>query len=145
MPPPPQPKPADPALEQRAVAALFIALLSLVGLMGLNDLSRGIYVALFAFVAGVVALWLGVTAVVRAGRVHAARPRGVAVSIVVGSIGVVTSGALLVTFGVLGRQLSNYGQCLSAANTIATQQSCYHNFQHRVLTQITVLGSGSGP
>lgn len=134
--------PAEPALQQRAVAGLFIALLSLAGLLGLNDWNRGIYVALFALVAGGVALWLASTALTRAGRAGAAHPRGAVVAIVVGAVGVVMSGLLLVTFTVLGTQLSHFGDCLSGANTIATQQACYTRFQNTVAREIAVLRSG---
>lgn len=137
--------PAEPALQQRAVAGLFIALLSLAGVLGLGNWSRGVYMALFALAAGAMALWLASTALARAGRARAAHPRGAIAAVVIGAVGVVMSGLMLVTFAVLGRQLSAYGNCLSGANTIATQQACYARFQHTIARELAVFRSGSRP
>lgn len=137
--------PADPTLQQRAVAGLFVALLSLAGLLGLSDWRRGAYVAAFALIAGAVAVWLAATALVRARRARAAHPRGAVVAVVVGAVGVAMSGVLLVTFAVLGKQLSRYGDCLSGANTIASQQACYSQFQHTVARELAVLRSAGRP
>ena len=55
--------PADPAVRQRALAALALGALSLIGLMlGLGDLRRGIYVAVLTLLFAVAAIWLGATA-----------------------------------------------------------------------------------
>jgi hypothetical protein len=125
--------------QQRAVASLFLAMLSLAGLLGLNNLSRGIYVVLYALLAGAVALWLAVTSVKHARRERTARPRGSVTAIVIAALGITISGLLLLAFAVFGPQLSAYGQCLSGANTISTQQSCQTQFTHAVSHQ---LGTG---
>lgn len=134
--------PADPANQQRAVAALFIAILSLTGLLALNDVRRGVYVAAFALLAGVVALWLGLGSLVRARTHHTMRPRGSVTATVIAAAGIVLSALILITFAVLGQQLSSYGRCLSGANTVAAQQSCQNQFTHAVSRKIAVLRSG---
>jgi hypothetical protein len=118
--------PADPTLQHRAVAGLFIALLSLTGFLGFNtDLRRGVLVVGYALLAGLVALWLSVTAMRRARRSRTARPRGSVTAAVIAAAGIGLSTAMLVTFGLFGRQLSSYGQCISGAGTITAQQACY--------------------
>lgn len=139
------PPPADPANQQRAVAALFVALLSLAGLLGLNDYGRGIYVALFALLAGVVALWLGVGAVVRARRGHTRRPAGSVTAVVIAGAGIAISGLLVMAFSIFGAQLASYGQCLSGANTISAQQSCQRQFTRAVTRKLTAVSSGTRP
>jgi hypothetical protein len=57
---------ADPLLQQRSVAALFLALLSLFGVLGLSNFQRGVYIVAFALVAGAMAIWLAATAMRRA-------------------------------------------------------------------------------
>ena len=48
--------------QQRSVAALFLALLSLFGVLGLSNFQRGVYIVAFALVAGAMAVWLAATA-----------------------------------------------------------------------------------
>ena len=68
--------PPEPAVRQRALAALLLGALSLIGLMfGLGDLRRGIYVAVLALLFAAAAVWLGVTATKKARRSGTARPR----------------------------------------------------------------------
>lgn len=124
--------PAGPATRQRAVAALFLALLSLFGLLGLNNLQRGIYIAAFALVAGALAVWLGGTSISRARRAGTMSPRASVTAIAVGAIGVLLSGLLLIGFATFSKQVANYTQCLSGANTIAAQQACQNQFVHAV-------------
>jgi hypothetical protein len=119
---------ADPAHQQRAVAALFLALLSLLGLLGLSNYQRGRYIVGFALVVGVIAVWFAATAIVRARRRNTALPRGSVLAAVIGVIGVLLSGLLLAGFALFGPQAARYLQCLSGANTISAQQSCRHQF-----------------
>lgn len=126
-------------MQQRAIAALFLALLSLGGLLGLTDLSRGIYMVLYALLAGALALWLALTAISRAHRGRTARPRGSVTAAVIAAIGIAVSGLMLAVFAVLGKQLSSYSQCLSGANTIAAEQACQDHFTHAVSHEIAVL------
>jgi len=121
-------RPADPAHQQRSVAALFLALLSLLGLLGLTNFQRGRYIVGFALVVGVLAVWFAVTAIIRARRRGTARPRASVTATVIGAIGVLLSGLLLAGFAMFGPQVTHYSQCLSGANTISAQQSCQHQF-----------------
>src|SRR5579859_6185657 len=80
--------PADPALRQRALAALTLGVLSLIGLMlGLGNPRRGIFVAVLALVFAAVAIWLGVTSSRAARRSGTARPRGAVSGVVLGVFG----------------------------------------------------------
>ena len=134
--------PATPAVNRRAAAGLFLALLSLAGLLGLNDLRHGIYVVLYGLLAGAVGLWFAVTAIRQARRGKTARPRGAVVATVIAGVGIVLSTVMLAGFAVLGKQLSSYGQCLSGANTIASHQSCQTQFTRAVDRRLAGLHPG---
>ncbi|HCU91976.1 MAG TPA: hypothetical protein DHU96_04275 [Actinobacteria bacterium] len=136
--------PADPALQHRSVAALFVAMLSLAGLLGFNfNLHRAILIVVYALLAGAMALWLSLSAITRARRNRTARPRGSVAATVIAGVGIGLSAAMLLAFAVFGKQLTAYGQCLSGAGTISAQQSCYSQFSHTLSHQISGLGSGS--
>jgi hypothetical protein len=136
--------PAETALQHRALAALVVALLGLAGFLGFNvDLHRGILVVGYALLAGVIALWLAVTAIRRARRNRTARPRGSVAAVTIAGIGIALSLVMLLAFALFGRQLTVYGQCLSGANTIAAQQACYSQFSHALNSQLNLLGSSS--
>ena len=123
---------ADPVHQQRSVAALFLGLLSLFGVLGLSNFQRGVYIVAFALVAGVMAVWLAVTALRRARRGGTAGPRGSVVAIVIGGVGVLISGVLLAGFALFGKQASTFSQCLSGANTVAAQQTCQTQFTRAI-------------
>lgn len=123
---------ADPALQQRAVAAFFLAVLSLFGVLGLSNFQRGVYIVVFALVAGAMAIWLAGTAIKRARRGGTAGPRGSGVVIVIGGVGVLVSCALLAGLALFGHQASTFTRCLSGANTIAAQQTCQSQFMRAV-------------
>ena len=131
--------PAEPAAQRRAVAALLVALLSLTGVLALGTPQRGVYLVVYALLAGVVAMWLAVTSLARARRGRTARPRGSATATAIAGIGILLSAALLLAFIVLGRQMSAYGQCLSEAGTPTAQQSCQVQFNHAVNREISAL------
>jgi hypothetical protein len=122
----------DPAHQQRTVAAFFLAVLSLFGVLGLSNFQRGVYIVLFALVAGAMAIWLAGTAIRRARRGGSAAPRGSVVVIVIGGAGVLVSTLLLAGFALLGHQASAFSQCLSGANTVAAQQRCQSQFMRAV-------------
>jgi hypothetical protein len=123
---------ADPLHQQRSVAALFLALLSLFGVLGLSNFQRGVYIVAFALLAGAMAIWLAATAMRRARRGGTAGPRGSVVAIVIGGIGVLISAVLLAGFALFGRQASTFSQCLSGANTVAAQQTCRTQFTRAI-------------
>ena len=105
-------RPTTPALQQRAIVGLVLGLLSMFGLLGVSDLigvgnvQRYVYLVAFSLCVGAIALWLGVSAVVRSRRTGTGRPRGA------------------VTFTVLWKQLSAYSRCMAGANTPTAQQAC---------------------
>ena len=131
--------PAEPAAQRRAVAALLVALLSLTGVLALGDPQRGVYLVAYALLAGVVAMWLAITSLARARRGRTARPHGSAAATAIAGIGILVSSVLLLAFIVLGRQMSAYGDCLSAAGTTTAQQSCQVQFTHAVNREIASL------
>jgi hypothetical protein len=123
---------ADPVHRQRTAAALFLALLSLFGVLGLSNFQRGVYIVAFALVAGAMAIWLAGTAIRRARRGGTAGPRGSIVAISIGGVGVLISVLLLAGFALFGHQASTFTQCISGANTIAAQQTCRTQFLRAV-------------
>jgi hypothetical protein len=135
--------PPEPALRHRALAALIVALLSLAGLLGFNiEAQRAVLVVAYSLLAAATALWLALTAMRRARRGRTARPRGSVAATVIAGIGIGLAAAMLLAFGLFGRQLSDYGRCLSGANTIAASQSCYSRFAHALDHQIGLTGHG---
>src|SRR6266853_5108259 len=110
--------PPDPAVRQRALAALALGALSLVALtLGLGNLHRGIYVAVLAVAFAVAAIWLGVTASRKARRSGTARPRWAVSGVVLGALGLAFSALWLLALAVFWPQLNTYYTCMSGANT----------------------------
>jgi len=135
--------PPDPAVRQRALAALMLGTLSLVGLMlGLGNLHRGIYVAVLTLAFAVTAIWLGVTATRKARRSGTARPRWAVGGVVLGGIGLAFSALWLLVLAVFWPQLHAYYNCMSGANTVADQQACHQQFTKSVGGEISVLQNG---
>jgi len=127
------------ACQHRATAGLFLAMLSLFGLLAISNFSRGIYIVAFSLLAGVVAAWFSATAIGRARHHGTALPRGSITALVIASIGVAMSALLLAGFAVMGRQLTTYSRCLTAANTLAAQQTCEHQFSGSVTGMLNGL------
>jgi len=135
--------PPDPAVRQRALAALIIGVLSLLGLMlGLGNLRRGVYVAVLTLLFGVAAIWLGVTASKKARRSGTARPRWAVGGVVLGGLGLALSALWLLVLAVFWPQLSAYYTCMTGANTVAAQQACHTQFTNSVTGEISVLQTG---
>src|SRR5580698_7078703 len=106
--------PPDPALRQRGMAAVILALLGLIGLaLGLGNLHRGIYVAVLTLLFGATAIWLGVGANRAARRNRTARPRGARAGMVLGGLGRVFSAFWLLGLAVGWPQLNMGFNCLS--------------------------------
>ena len=135
--------PPDPAMRQRALAALALGVLSLIGLMlGLGNLRRGIVVAAVTLLFAVVAIWLGVTAGKQARRAGTARPRGAVSGVVLGGFGLAFSALWLLILAVFWPQLSTYSNCMNGANTVTAQQVCHNQFTKSVGGEISLLGHG---
>jgi ABC-type amino acid transport system permease subunit len=130
-------------LRQRALAALFLGVLSLIGLMlGLGNLRRGIFVAVLTLVFAAVAIWLGVTASRKARRSGTARPRGAVSGVVLGAFGLAISALWLMVLAVFWPQLSAYSNCMGGANTVAAQQACHDQFTDSVGSEMSILQNG---
>lgn len=135
--------PADPALRQRALAALTMGVLSLLGLaLGLGNLHRGIYVAVLTLVFAVIAIWLGVSTSRKARRSGTARPRGAVSGIVLGGFGLAFSALWLLVLAVFWPQVNAYYSCMSSANTVTAQQACHTQFTNSVGGEISFLQNG---
>ncbi|HEY7263955.1 MAG TPA: hypothetical protein VH589_21045 [Trebonia sp.] len=136
----PQGPPADPALQQRAWAALMLAFISLFAMMMIGNVRRGVYVVAVALVIAVIALWLALSAMSRARRGGSGRPRGVVIALVLGGIGFVFSAVVLAGFAMFWPQLTQYSNCLKGANTVAAQQACQQQLDRSVNGEISILG-----
>jgi predicted PurR-regulated permease PerM len=134
LPPPrPQPPPPSPALQQRAWAALALALLSLLAMTLISNIHRGVYVA-------VVALVLAFGSMSAARKAGTRRPRGAVAAAVLGLIGAVFCGFALAGFLIFHTELSQYATCMSGANTTATRTACQNQLDNSVRNEIKLLG-----
>ena len=131
--------PAEPVAQQRALAGLMVALLSLTGVLALGDPQRGVLLVGYALLAGAVAMWLAVTAQVRARRGRTARPHGSAAATAIAGVGILLSVVLLLAFVMLGPQMSAYGRCLSEAGTSTARQACRAQFTRAVNKEIATI------
>ncbi len=134
--------PPDPALQQRAWAALALGMLSLIGLSLAGGLRRAVYVVIATLLVGAVAAWLGGTALSRARRAGTARPRGAIAGTILGTLGLAFSAIMLIVFGMFWNELSAYASCLSGANTLTAQQACQHQFSQTITNEIRSLQPG---
>ena len=135
--------PAEPPVRQRALTALLLGVLSLIGLMlGLGNLRRGIFVAILTLLFAATAIWLGVTASRKARRGGTARPRWAVGGVVFGSIGLALSALWLLVLAVFWPQLNTYYTCMGGANTVVAQQACHDQFTKSVGSELSVLQGG---
>ena len=130
-------------MRQRALAALLLGVLSLIGLMlGLGNLRRGVFVAALTLVFAAVAIWLGVTSSRKARRSGTARPRGAVGGIVLGAFGLAISALWLMVLAVFWPQLNAYYNCMGGANTVTAEQACHDQFTNSVGSEISILQNG---
>ncbi len=143
----PAARPPIPATQHRATAGLFVALLSLFGLLAINvtliSAGRALYVVAFTLLAGLVGAWLTATAIARARHQRTVLPHGSITALVIAAVGTAISGILVTGFALWGHPLSAYAQCLSGANTVSAQQSCYGQLDHAVTRSLG--GPGTPP
>jgi hypothetical protein len=132
--------PADPALQQRIWAALALAVVSLLSLMLIANLRRGVYVVAVALVIAAIALWVALRAMSRARRGGTGRPRGATFAVFLGAAGFIVSGFLLAGYAMFWPQLTQYSNCLNGANTTSTQQACKQQFDNSVNGEMSILG-----
>jgi hypothetical protein len=140
--PPPRPQlpPADPALQQRATAALILAILSLIAMLWGANLQRTVYVVGVALVVALVGLALAISAMRAAKRAGTRRPRAALPGVLLGLVGTVFSGIALIGFLVFWSQYMQYANCMNGASTVATQNACQTTFQNSVGSEVGVLG-----
>jgi hypothetical protein len=132
-------------LRQRAYVALLLSVLSVIALFGVGsnfDFHRGVYLVIFALLAGLAACWLGVTAIRRAGRAASMRPRGAVLGTVFGALGALLSALLLIVLAAFWSQLTTYSRCLGTANTLAARQACVNQLNRSLNGEISRLGAG---
>ena len=135
------PRPAaDPVLQQRVWAALTLAVLSLLSMMLIGNVRRGVYVVAVALVVAAIALWLAISAMSRARRGGTGRPRGAIFATVLGTAGVLFSAFVLAGFAMFWTQLQQYSSCLSGAGTVSAQQACQQQLTNSVGNEISILG-----
>ena len=145
LPPAPRPQrpqlpPADSGLQQRGVAALALAVLSLLAMVLIGNLQRGAFVAAVALAVAVSALVLAISALRGSKRAGTRRPRGAMVGVVLGVIGLLFSGFALLGFLIFGAQLDQYSTCMNGANTTAGQQACQNQLDNSITSRIGALG-----
>jgi ABC-type amino acid transport system permease subunit len=136
---PPRP-PADPALQQRVWAALGLAVISLLAMMMIGNVRRGVFVVAVALVIAVTALWLSISAMRRARRGGSGRPRAAVLAVVLGVIGFGFSAFVLAGFAMFWPQLTQYSNCLNGANTVSAQQACQQQLDNSVSSEISIFG-----
>jgi hypothetical protein len=126
-------RPPDPAVRQRATAALILGALSVLALLGVGrNFHRGIYLVIFALAVGIGACWLGITVMRSARRAVSMCPRSAVAAIVLGVIGALFSAVLLLAFAAFWSQLNSFSQCLNEANTPSAQQTCVNQLHRSV-------------
>jgi hypothetical protein len=132
--------PAEPGLQQRGMAALTLAVLSLLAMMLITNLQRAAAVAAVALTVAVIALVLGNSALSEAKRARVRRPRGALAGVVLGVFGLLFSGFALLGFLIFGAQLQQYSNCMNAANTVAEQQACQTQRDNSITDKIGAIG-----
>ncbi len=144
LPPAPRPQlpPASPALQQRAWAAFALSVLSLITMMLIGNLQRGVYVAGVALAVAVLGLWLSVSAMSAARRAGTRRPRGAAAGSVIGAVGCLFSGLAVIGFLIFSTQLTQYQNCMNGASTAAAQTACQTQLSNSIGGPINILGAG---
>jgi hypothetical protein len=119
-----------------------LSVLALLGIGGSFDFHRGIYLVIFSLAVGLVACWLGATAMRRARRAASMRPRGAVLGTVFGALGAFFSAVLLIFVAAFWSQLTTYSRCLGTANTVAGQHACKNQLNRSVNGEISRLGAG---
>ena len=139
LPGPPR-KPASSVLQQRAFAALMLAIISLLGVPGVSgNLRRGMVVLAVTLVIGAVGLWLSFTAMSRSRKAGTARPRFAVVATVLAIIGTGVSTLALIGFAAFWPQVSQYANCMSGANTVASKNACTQQLDNALQTSMQLL------
>jgi len=138
--PGPQLPPADPRLRQRAMAAVSLAVLSLLAMLLIGNVQRAAAVAGVALAVALAGVALAVSARRAARQAGTRRPRGATAGLVLGLIGMLFSGFALVGFLTFGAQIDQYSSCMNGTSTVAGQQACQNQLKHAINTRVSQLG-----
>jgi multisubunit Na+/H+ antiporter MnhB subunit len=122
------------------MAALALAVLSLLAMVLIGNLQRAAVVAGVALAVAVIALVLAISAMSSAKRAGTRRPRGALVGVILGVIGLLFSGFALLGFLIFGTQLDQYSTCMNQASTVAGQQACQNQLDTSITNRIGALG-----
>ena len=128
-------------LQQRAAAALILALLSLIAMLLIGNLQRAVYVIAVALGVAVVGLVLAISAMKAAKRAGTRRPRAAVGGVLLGAIGALFSGFALVGLLIFWSQYMQYAKCLDGATTTTAQNACQQQFENSIGHRITLLGN----
>ena len=93
-----------------------------------------------ALAVAFVALVLAFGTMSAARRAGTRRPRGVIAATVLGLIAFVFCGFALCGFLLFRTELNQYANCMSGANTTATQTACQNQLDNSVRDEIKLLG-----
>jgi hypothetical protein len=128
-------------LQQRALAALMLTVISLLGIPGMSgNIRRGVIVLAVTMIIGAVGLWLSFTAMSRSRKAGTARPRFTIAASVLGIIGTGLSALVLIGFAMFWTQISQYANCTAGANTVASQNACYQQLNNSMQKSVQLLG-----
>jgi hypothetical protein len=127
-------------MQQRAFAALMLAIISLLGWPEVSgNLRRGMVVLAVTMVIGAAGLWLSFTAMSRSRKAGTARPRFAVAASVIGIAGTGLSTLVLIGFATFWPQVSQYASCRSGANTVATQEACDQQLNNALQASMQLL------
>ena len=133
--------PASPALQQRAFAALMLALISLFGMIVLSgNLHRVVVVLAVTLAIGGTGLWLAITTMSRSRQAGSSRPRMVILATVLAVLGTGLSALALAGFALFWTQINQYANCMSGANTVSAQSACDQQLQNSLQNRFGVSG-----
>ena len=137
----PQPPPPSPELQQRAWAALTLAVLSLLAMLLISNLHRAVYVVAVALVVALIALALAISAMSASRRAGTRRPRGAVLGTALGVIAFVFSGFALAGLLLFSSQFAQYANCLNTAGSVSSAQTaCQTQLDNSVGNEIGILG-----
>jgi hypothetical protein len=122
------------------MAALALAILSLLAMMLIGNPQRAAAVAGVALAVAVIALVLAIPAMSAAKRAGTRRPRGALAGVILGVLGLLFSGFALLGYLIFGAQLNQYFTCMDQANTVAEQQACQTQLHNSITSKLGGLG-----
>jgi multisubunit Na+/H+ antiporter MnhB subunit len=135
----PQLPPAAASLQQRSLAALVLAILSLLSMLLIGNLERGATVAAVALAVAAVALVLAITTMSATKQARTRRPRGALAGLVLSACGVLFSGCALGGFLIFSAQIDQYSNCMNGAITGTEQQACQTQLNNAITDRINAL------